>query len=288
MNAVRTARYKIGAKIGDQHTVLGTIDAKAGRHPIYAVWDHRAWCPMACKIFPSQQRAEQEAEVISAMAHPGIVRLFGIGEHANLLLEYVVGQPLGDLMDDKPNGHLSQSDALRVAIHIGGALEHVRDRGFIHLDVNPTNILVTARRPVLIDFGTARRRGEKRPSKPVGTDAYISPEECLLQEVTPAADVFALGVTLFELLTGKMPFSKGTKTRPFPQIETEPMSIRKPRPSLPRALDDLVLSCLARDPAARPALVELLPRLNAFIRSGQRMWPAKFQPGMGGVATSPQ
>lgn len=287
MSVVRTARYKVGAKIGDHHTVVGTVDDKPGRHPIYVVWDHRAWCPMACKIFPSQQRAEQEAEVISAMAHPGIVRLFGIGSDANLFLEYVVGQPLGDLMDDKPDGHLSLSDALRVAIHIGGALEHVRDRGFMHLDLNPTNVLVTARRPVLIDFGTARRPGDKRPSRPVGTDAYIAPEECLLQDVTPAADVFALGVTLFELLTGKMPFPKGTKTKPFPQLDREPMSIRKPRASLPKGLDELVLTCLSRDPAARPSLVELLPRLNDFIRSGQRMWPAKFRPGIERIAGPP-
>jgi serine/threonine protein kinase len=86
------------------------------------------------------------------------------------------------LIDRDPKGQMSISDALRVAIHVGGALEHVRDKGFMHLDLSLSNSIVACGRPMLIDFGNARRQGEARPSEVTGTDSYIAPEECRLEE----------------------------------------------------------------------------------------------------------
>jgi eukaryotic-like serine/threonine-protein kinase len=271
-------RPRVGARIGAHHTVLGVVDKKPGRHPIYIVWDHRAWCPMACKVFRSAAEAEREAGILSALAHPNIVRLLGVGERMNLLLEFLEGPSLDRVMDGRPEGRLSVSDALRTAIHVGAGLEHVRDRGLLHLDLAPSNIIVTCGRPTLIDFGTARRQDEARPDRVTGTDPYIAPEECLLREVTPAADVFGLGVLLYELLTGELPFPEGTRRDPFPQTHASPTPARDRRPGLPRSLDDLVLACLAREPSARPTLTALLPRLHDFIRGGRRMWPADFRP----------
>ena len=278
MSGARLRTLRRGSKLAPHHTVIGTVDNKPGRHPVYIVWDHRSWCPMACKLFPSRERAAKEAAVLAALSHPNIVRLFGMGNEANLLLEFVDGPTLADLLDTNRTGHLSLSDALRVAIHLGAALEHTRDRGFVHLDLSPSNIIVAAGRPVLIDFGLARRLGEPRPSRVVGTSSYVSPEECLRQEVTPAADVFGLGVLLYELLTGALPFPKKRKDDdPYPQTEMQPTPLRQRRPGFPKALDDLVLSALRRDPAERPSLVALLPRLHDLIRSGSRMWPANLR-----------
>jgi serine/threonine protein kinase len=267
-----------GARIGADLTVLGIIDG-GGREPVCIVWHHRAWCPMACKLFRSSAAARREAAILSAVAHPNVVRLLGLGAPAHLLMEFLEGPPLSRLIDTSPQGRLKASDALRVAIHLGAALEHVHGQGYLHLDVKPANVIVArGGRPILFDFGTARRQSARRPRDPAGTDPYIAPEECLLQDATPAADVFGLGVTLYEMLTGELPFPKGDDGDPFPQTGRPPVPLREHRRGLPSGLDELVLRCLARDPAARPPLARLLPALNGFIRGGPAMWPPGFRP----------
>jgi serine/threonine protein kinase len=259
---------------------LATVDAKPGRHPIHLVWNSRAWCPMACKLFASAAEAAREARILAALEHPNIVRQFGATEHGALLLEFLEGPTLAAMIDgaDAP---MSLSDALRAAIHVGGALQHMHAKRFVHLDLAPTNIIVTGRRPVLIDFGTARCVTAPRPSRVVGTDPYIAPEECALGNVTPAADVFGLAVLTYELLTRRRPFPRRATTRPFPQLDCEPTPLRRYRKGLPAKLEELIAACLSRNPEARPPLDELLPRLNGMIRTGRPMWPAGFQPGEG-------
>ena len=118
-------------------------------------------------------------------------------------MEFLEGPPLHALMHSRPKSRLRIDDALRTVIHIGAALTHVHQRGLLPLDVKPSNIVVVNGRPILFDFGIARWQMAARPKGVRGTDPYIAPEECLLQRITPAADVFGLGVTLYELLTGK-------------------------------------------------------------------------------------
>ncbi len=272
-------RTRPGAKIGPAHTVLAVVDKVRGRHPVLIVWDHQAWCPMACKVFTSPEKATREAAVLQALGHPVIVRSFGIAGETGLLIEFVDGTTIADLLDTSEKGYLRVSDALRIAIHLGGALEHMHARGFVHLDLAPSNIILRRDgRPVLIDFGAARALNGDRPSGPVGTDAYMAPEECLAQAVSPAADVFSLGALLFELLTGELPFQGGSRSDPFPQTSRKPAHARQFRPTLPRALDDLLYACLVREPGSRPLLPALLPALHTFIRAGPRMWPAGFSP----------
>jgi serine/threonine protein kinase len=90
--------------------------------------------------------------------------------------------------------------------------------------------------------------------------------------------VFGLGVLLYEMLTGRRPFQRARRAGTFPQVDRAPTPIRRHRAALPGALEDVLAECLARDPAARPMLPDLLPRLNAMIRAGRRMWPAGFDP----------
>ena len=173
---------------------------------------------------------------------------------------------------------MSISNAIRVAIHLGAALHHIHRKGFIHLDVKPLNVIVVHGRPILYDFGSARKQGAPRPSHVAGTDGYIAPEECLRGEVTPACDVFGLGVTLYEMLTGELPFPRKTARQPFPQATASPIRLRRRRKDIPGALEEPVMATLAREPAQRPAIPALLPLLHGFIRSGPPMWPARFRP----------
>ena len=113
-----------------------------------------------------------------------------------------------------------------------------------------------------------------------GAETHIAPEECLLEEMTPAADIFGLGVTLYELLTGKLPFPEMGQGEPYPQVLQAPSSVRQYRPAVPVELEKLVLSCLSRDPKARPNVVALLPSLHRYVTSGPHMWPKEFDPAI--------
>jgi serine/threonine protein kinase len=270
---------KIGARLGADLTVLGIVN-DLGSEPVYLVWHHKSWCPMACKIFESNDGAQREAEILMAVAHPNIVRCFGVYGSKCLLMEFLEGPTLSQLMDKRPKRRLSIGDAIRVAIHLGTALKHVHETGLLYLDLKPSNAVAVKGRPILCDFGIARWQNAPRAKGVRGTDPYIAPEECLLEEVTPAADVFGLGVTLYQLLTGALPFPDGREGEPYPQVAQAPAPLRRHRAAVPRALEGLVLDCLSRDPSARPQLAMLLPRLHSFIRSGPPMWPANFQPDL--------
>jgi serine/threonine-protein kinase len=272
-----TVSLKVGARLSGDLTVLGVIDRR-GAEGLCIVWNHGAWCPMACKVFSSLRRAEREAEVLSLLAHPNTVRFLGLERPACLLMEFLEGPTLDELIHGRKGKRLAISDAIRVAMYMGAALRHIHLKGYLHLDIKPTNIIVArGGRPVLYDFGSARQPSE-RPRLIAGTNPYIAPEECLRATVTPAADVFSLGVTLYETLTGELPFPLGKSRDDFPQTRVEPTPARARRTAIAAGLDALVLSCLARDPAARPPLPELLAKLHAHIRAGARMWPQGFHP----------
>jgi serine/threonine protein kinase len=270
-------KIEVGTGLDPDVTVLGVVDDR-GAEPVYLVWHHKSWCPMLCKVLQSKEAAQREAEILLALAHPNIVRCFGVSAETHLLLEYLEGPSLHQMVKSRRYRRLGINDALRITIYIGAALSHVHDRGALHLDVKPANIVVVNGRPVLCDFGIARWQSEPRPKGVTGTEDYIAPEECRLEQVTSAADIFSLGVTLYELLSGYMPFPERSDVDPYPQTLKAAASLRQHRPAVPVALERLVLRCLSRDPKARPALTELLPALNRFITSGPPMWPKGFHP----------
>jgi len=243
---------------------------------------------MACKIIRTPAKLQREADILAALAHPNIVRCLGTDGSRHLLMEFLEGPTLSQARRERPNGWSGISDAMRVAIHLGAALQHVHERGFLHMDVKGSNVILAHGRPVLFDFGVARSQDEPRPASYAGTHPYMAPEECLCQPVTPAADVFGLGVTIYKLLTGQLPFRQETAQDLHPQLGEQPTSARHYRRAIPARLDALVLSCLRRDPAARPRLIELIPALHDFIRSGPPMWPQGFRPtdDIGAVGTT--
>jgi eukaryotic-like serine/threonine-protein kinase len=271
------SKIGFGTRFGSDLTVLGIVDDR-GNEPVYLVWHHKSWCPMLCKVLQSMEAAQREADILLALAHPNIVRCFGVNGSNCLLMEYLEGPSLHLLAKSRPKRQLAISDALRISIYVGAALSHVHDRGLLHLDVKPANIVVVNGRPVVCDFGIARWQAEPRPRGFRGTEGYAAPEECLLEKLTAAADIFGLGVTLYELLTGKMPFPEKKDDEGYPQTLLSPSSIRKHRSGVPVKLEELVLSCLGRDPKARPSLAALLPSLHQYIRRGPRMWPTGFDP----------
>lgn len=276
----------VGSRLGTDLIVLGTVDG-GSIEPVYIVWNHRAWCPMACKIFPNLARAEAEAAVLAQFSHPNVLRCLGVARPACLLMPFLEGRTLAGHIDRAKRHQLGISDTLRLAIHLGSALTHIHGRGYLHMDVKPANLMVTRGGvPVLFDFGSARRIGAPRPAEIVGTDPYIAPEECRREQVGPAADVFSLGACIYEALTGQLPFGKATTRQPFPQLLGPAIPLRDLRQGIGRELQDLVLACLHMSPKQRPALATLMVGLNENIKSGPRMWPTTFSPGTRAVNRS--
>jgi serine/threonine-protein kinase len=230
---------------------------------------------MCCKLFERPSQARWEVGALGRIAHPGVVRMLEDGAPRYMLTEFLEGPSLRKLLQSRPRHRVGLSDGLRTAIHLGAALAHLHANRYLHLDVKPRNVIVTRRRPVLFDLGSALRLDGRKPSSPHGTDAYMSPEQCRSEVPSPASDVYGLGVTLFEMLAGTRPFPKGDKAEPFPQLHLAPARLRDHVPSAPRELEALVAACLAQRVADRPqSMAELLPALHRLIRSGPRMWPA--------------
>ena len=261
-----------GAMFAPHLTVVGVLDG-GGRDPVYIAWHHAAWCPMGVKLFQSPAQARWEAQALAVLAHPGLVRLLEDGAPRYLAMEFLEGPSLRKLLRGRPHGRLAAADAVRVALHLGAALAHLHGRNLVHLDVKPGNVIVTRRRPVLFDLGAARALDGRALGRPQGTDAYMAPEQAQGGVPSPACDVWGLGVTLFEALTGQRPFPGADRARPFPQLATPPTPLRALRPRAPKALETLLLACLAFDPSNRPTLPRLLPQLNHLLPPHHAMWP---------------
>lgn len=269
---------RIGMPISENLTVMAIVD-DGGKDAIYLAWDRRSWCPVACKVYASPQRAQREAAVLRALDHPNIVRCLGMGSPDSVVMEFLDGPTLKQMIASCIPGHLSLSNALRIGIYLGSALIHMHTRGYLHLDVKPSNVIMYRGRPVLFDAGTVQPSSQPRLDGQIGSDDYMSPEQCSGGIASPASDVYGFGVTLFQALTGKLPYCDGTARQPFPQIDDEPTPLRVYLPRAPRELQTLLLACMAKSAAQRPHLTDLLPALHQFISHGPKMWPEFFDPG---------
>jgi hypothetical protein len=213
-------------------------------------------------------RFQREGQLAARLNHPGIVRVHDAGVVNGLpfiAMDLVDGEPLSASV-----GRLAPLEAARLVAQVARAIEHAHAHGVIHRDLKPDNVLVRRDdgRPVVTDFGIARDLESGALTKTgalVGTPHYMSPEQAKGLPATAACDVHALGVLLFEAITGVPPFRADDLGGLLVQItEGTP-----PRPGslahgVPRALDDLVRVALAKDPAARPSAAALAAALEAI------------------------
>jgi tetratricopeptide (TPR) repeat protein len=283
----RIPGFEIAAELG-----------RGGMGVVYKAWEHRPGRFVALKVLHGGAQAgavelrrfEIEVRAAARLQHPGIVQVYEVGTHQGepyCALEYVDGPTLAQQLQGKP---LPSRGAAHWVRDLASAVQYAHDQGVVHRDLKPSNVLLAAAGPKVTDFGLAKLRagegGLTQTGAVLGTPAYMAPEQAegRTQEVGPAADVWALGVILYESLTGRPPFRGETTLDTLSQVRSaEPVPPGRLQPKLPRDLETICLKCLEKQPRRRYAsardLAEDLRRYLAGepIRArpvgvGQRVW----------------
>jgi formylglycine-generating enzyme required for sulfatase activity/dienelactone hydrolase len=267
--------YAIDARLGE-----------GGMGTVYRARDTVLNRTVALKVLASGADAEStkrllhEARAASALNHPNSVTIHAVeqqGDLAFIVMEHVAGVPLDRAI---PGGGFSLERALRYAGEISGAVAAAHAQGIVHRDLKPANVMLTADdRVKVLDFGIARRTALKADEATrlqtmdgtlagegtlIGTPGYMAPEQIEGKPADQRSDVFALGVLIYELLTGVAPFRRDTT---WGSLDATVHQAPAPLTTVPTALASLVTRCLAKDPASRPAsAAELFEALAAIRR----------------------
>ena len=276
-----------GTKIGP-YQILGEL-GKGGMATVYRAYQPSLEREVALKVLPEflveqpgfKARFHREAVAVARLQHPNILSVFDHGEQDGvtyIVSEYVDGGTLAARM-----GAPIQLDyCVRILRPIADALDYAHSEGVIHRDVKPSNILLDRRGvPILSDFGLARvaeAADSERLTQTgamVGTPTYMAPEQCSGHEAGPPADIYALAVIAFEMVTGRVPFSAPTPLGVIAAHQVTPApSPRKFNPSLPQVVEQPLLAGLAKDPARRPeTATDFVEALSAAVSSGPSQYP---------------
>lgn len=209
------------------------------------------------------ERFLREGRTVASLDHPHVVRVLSVRSRQGtsaIVMQYVDGQSLDLVLERQEK--LSLQAAGLILSQVASGLQHAHDRGVIHRDVKPANVLIDRDgRAVVTDFGIARRDDGSTPTKTgivLGTVDYMSPEQRAGERVTPATDQYALGVMAFQLLTGRLPFIGNLGQTTYGHMTQPPPCLQSIRPELPDAMESLVQRMLAKAPEDRwPSLAEV-------------------------------
>ena len=283
-----------GSRLGP-YEILAPLGA-GGMGEVYKARDTRLERTVAIKVLPShlstspdlRQRFEREAKAIAALSHPHICALYDVGQEGEaeyLVMELLEGETLADRL---ARGPLPLEQSLRFGVEIADALDRAHRQGIVHRDLKPGNVMLTKSGVKLLDFGLARLvpSGGREPTeqfsafptenKPLteegtilGTVQYMAPEQLEGRVVDFRTDIFALGLVLYEMATGRKAFSGASRASLASAIlRDEPEPISASQPATPPALDRVVKTCLAKDPEERWQSAGDLARELKWIAEG--------------------
>jgi beta-lactam-binding protein with PASTA domain/tRNA A-37 threonylcarbamoyl transferase component Bud32 len=275
----------------DRYEIVREI-ARGGMANVYLARDRKLDRPVALKVLPAElsrdstfvERFRLEAQAAASLNDPTIVAVYDWGQEANtsfIVMEYVEGHTLRDVI---ARGPVEPVEASKIAADIAKALAAAHRAGVVHRDIKPGNVLITPNGEVKVaDFGIARANGAgdglTRTGAVMGTATYFSPEQAQGLAVDARSDIYSLGVVLYEMVTGVVPFAGDSA------VSVAYLHVREPvvapsqrRPDVSPALEAIILTCLAKDPAGRyQSADELRADLMRFARG---------QSPVGGPATA--
>src|SRR5918994_6131934 len=257
--AIDHGRFEPGTVLGGRYRIIGRL-GRGGMGDVYRADDLKLGQPVALKFLPPDvdrdparlTQLHTEVRMARQVSHPNVCRVYDIDDiegHTFLSMEYVDGEDLASLL--RRIGRFPEERGLEIARQICAGLASAHERGVVHRDLKPANVMVDSAGLVRVtDFGLAGVAGEALRA---GTPAYMAPEQLAGGEVTVRSDIYALGLVLYELLTGKRAIEGSTlaemiSRRAHGEI-APPSSIRR---DLSPDVDRAIMRCLAHDPSSRP------------------------------------
>ena len=253
-----------GRVIAQRYQILDTI-GKGGMAIVYRAIDNRTGHSVAIKVLRPEfsqdeeflSRFQREAEAASKVSHHNIVNLLDVGmdgESRYLVMEYVQGKTLKEVIRQK--GRLPYATACQIAIRILSALQHTHRNGIIHRDIKPQNILVQSEGHIKVaDFGIARMANSSTLTKGdsvMGSVHYFSPEQAAGENVAETSDIYSVGVVLYEMLTGQVPFDGDSPVAVAMQhLHNTPKSIAELSPDVPASIAHVAMVAMEKEPRYR-------------------------------------
>jgi serine/threonine protein kinase len=273
VGCVFDSRYKIERIIG-----------VGGMAVVYKAFDLLMRRTVAVKVLkdeiasdvPSVKRFINESKAVAMLSHPNIVNIYDVSVRDNakyIVMEYIEGVTLKNYMTRK--GRLSYREVISYAEQILHALEHAHSKGIVHRDIKPQNIMILQNGIIkVMDFGIAKLPNAETVTmedKAIGTVFYISPEQVTGKKIDARSDLYSLGVMLYEMATGKLPFnSDSTVAIAMMQVSDEPAPPRSIDPEIPVGLEQIIMTAMEKDPADRFANASEMLRCVTKLRENPK------------------
>ncbi|MDR2909642.1 MAG: Stk1 family PASTA domain-containing Ser/Thr kinase, partial [Oscillospiraceae bacterium] len=254
----------LGKRLEGRYEIQELI-GMGGMANVYKAWDIIDQQTVAVKILRDEfltnteflRRFKNESKAIAVLSHPNIVRVFDVSftnRVHSIVMEYIDGITLKDYIERK--GALSWKEAVHFTLQILRALQHAHEKGIVHRDIKPQNIMLLHNGTIKVtDFGIARfARSEVRTvtDRAIGSVHYISPEQAMGENTDEKSDIYSVGVMLFEMLTGRLPFeAENAVSVALKQIQTKVPLPREINPDIPEGLEDITLRAMQKEAANR-------------------------------------
>ena len=278
----------LGTKLADRYLIEELVGV-GGMCNVYRAFDAEALQTVAVKMLRDEYAADEEylrrfrneSRAINALSHPNIVKIYDVvldAPNPYLVMEYVSGITLKEYIDRKKP--LPGRTAANIAGLVLTALQCAHENGIVHRDVKPQNIMVTEKGEVkVMDFGIARfamSQSHTIDGNAIGSVHYISPEQALGGAVDQRTDIYSVGVILFEMLCGRLPFDgESPVSVALQQVEQNPKALRSLNPSVPVGLEQITLHAMAKNPDDRYAdCGEMIADLRRWLADPKTTFPA--------------